>query len=168
MINAPARQVYAILADYHEGHPRILPKQYFSSLEVKRGGVGAGTVIRFQMHAPGTTRTFLADVTEPEPGRVLMESNRVETEPASQSVTTFRVDPINDGQQAQVTISTALSVSNWLQGLFTTMFLRRVYAQELKQIAALAEERVAAMSATGSTIGTQWRLSSTAKYVAQR
>ncbi len=146
MINAPARQIYAIVADYHDGHPRILPKQYFSSLEVKRGGVGAGTVIRFQMRAPGMPCTFLADVTEPEPGRVLMESNRVETKPASQSVTTFLVDPINDGQQAQVTISTALSVANWLEGFLTKMFLRRVYAQELKQIAALAEERVAVMS----------------------
>src|SRR5512136_1839193 len=146
VINAPARQVYAILADYHDGHPRILPKQYFSSLEVERGGVGAGTVIRFQMRAPSMTRTFLADITEPEPGRVLVESNRTETDPAAQSVTTFTVDPINGGQQAQVTISTALSVSNWLEGLFTTMFLRRVYAQELKQIAALAEDRAADMS----------------------
>ncbi len=146
VINAPARQVYAILADYHDGHPHILPKQYFSSLEVERGGVGAGTVIRFQMHAPGMTRTFLADVAEPEPGRVLVESNRVETDPASQSVTTFTVDPVNGGQQAQVTISTALPIANWLEGLFTTMFLRRVYAQEFKQIAALAEERAADMS----------------------
>jgi len=146
IINAPARQVYTLLADYQDGHPHILPKQYFSSLEVERGGVGAGTVIRFQMRAPGMTRTFLADITEPEPGRVLVESNRVETDPAVQSVTTFIVDPINGGQQTQVTISTALSVANWLEGLFTTMFLRRVYAQELKQIAAFAEERQAAVS----------------------
>ena len=147
VINAPAKQVYAILADYHDGHPRILPRQYFPFLEVERGGVGAGTVLRFQMRAPGMTRTFHADVTEPEPGRVLMESNRLDTDPSSKSMTTFTVDPINDEQQAQVTISTALSVSNWLEGLFTTMFLRRVYAQELKQIATLAEERLVASSA---------------------
>jgi len=146
IINAPASQVYSILADYHNGHPHILPRQYFASLEVERGGVGAGTVIRFQMRAPGMTRTFLADITEPEPGRVLVESNRLEADPAAQSVTTFTVDPINNGQQAQVTISTVLSVSNWLEGLFTTMFLRRVYAQELKQIATLAPERLAAAS----------------------
>ena len=141
IINASAKQVYAILADYRDGHPRILPKQYFSSLEVERGGIGAGTVIRFEMRAPGMTRTFHADITEPEPGRVLVESNRVEGNPASKSVTTFTVDPVNGQQQARVTIDTALSVSNWLEGLFTTMFLRRVYAQELKQIAGLAEER---------------------------
>jgi Polyketide cyclase / dehydrase and lipid transport len=141
IINASAKQVYAILADYRDGHPRILPKQYFSSLEVERGGIGAGTVIRFEMRAPGMTRTFHADITEPEPGRVLVESNRVASDSASKSVTTFTVDPVNGGQQAQVTISTTLSVLNWLEGLFTSMFLRRVYAQELKQIASLAEER---------------------------
>lgn len=141
IINAPAKRIYAILADYRNGHPRILPKQYFSSLEVKQGGVGAGTVLRFQMRVSGTTRTFLADVTEPDPGHVLVESNRLENDPTSTSVTTFTVDPIDGGQQARVTISTALTVSNWLEGLFTTMFLRRVYAQELKQIAALAAEQ---------------------------
>jgi len=139
VINAPARQVYTILADYHAGHPRILPRQYFSSLEVEQGGVGAGTVLRFQMRAGGTTRTFHAEVTEPEPGRVLVETNRVENDPASQSVTTFTVDPIKGEAQTEVTISTTLSVANWLEGLFTKMFLRRVYAQELKQIATLAQ-----------------------------
>jgi hypothetical protein len=148
VINAPAQQIYTILADYHDGHPRILPKPYFSSLEIEQGGVGDGTVIRFEMRAPGMTRTFHADVTEPEPGRVLVESNRSETAPASKSVTTFTVDPIKGEVQSQVTISTALSVSNWLEGLFTTMFLRRVYAQELKQLAHLAEERLAHSSAS--------------------
>ena len=152
IINAPARQVYTILADYHDGHPRILPQQYFSALEVKQGGVGAGTALRFQMRASGTTRTFLADVTEPEPGRVLVESNRLENDPASTSVTTFTVDPINRDQQARVTISTALTASNWLEGLFTTMFLRRVYAQELKQIASLAEEQPAASNAKSAHV----------------
>jgi len=152
VINAPAKQVYAILADYHDGHPRILPRQYFPFLEVERGGVGAGTVLRFQMRAPGMTRTFHADVAEPEPGRVLAESNWPETDPASKSVTTFTVDPVEGEQQTQVTISTALSVSSWLEGLFTAMFLRRVYAQELRQIAALAEERLVASGANAGNI----------------
>ncbi len=155
IINAPARQVYTILADYHDGHPRILPRQHFSALEVKQGGIGAGTALRFQMSASGTTRTFLADVTEPEPGRVLVESNRLESDPASQSVTTFTVDPIKGEQQAQVTISTALTVSNWLEGLFTSMFLRRIYAPELKQLANLAAGRLAASSAKTVRAGEQ-------------
>jgi hypothetical protein len=76
----------------------------------------------------------------------------VETDPTSKSVTTFTVDPTNGEQQARVTISTALSVSNWLEGLFTTRFLRRVYAQELKQIASLAEERAMASGANARSI----------------
>lgn len=99
------------------------------------------------MRAGGRTRSFRAEVTEPEPGRVLAETNRLEADPATQSVTTFTVDPLKGEAQTQVTISTTLPVANRLEGLFTIMLLRRVYAQELRQIAALAEERLAASSA---------------------
>ena len=36
----------ALAQDYRTGHPRILPKPYFSGLEVLSGGYGAGTVFR--------------------------------------------------------------------------------------------------------------------------
>ncbi len=140
VINAPPQQVYAILADYEVSHPSILPKQYFPSIEVTRGGVGAGTALRFQMKAGNSTRSFIADVTEPEPGRVLVERNRLEADPNATSVTTFTVDP-NGERQTHLTIATEMTVSNWLEGLVTMLFLRRVYAQEMKQIAALAEKQ---------------------------
>src|SRR5262245_56834492 len=54
-MNAPAEQVYNIIADYRNGHPHLLPKQ-FSNLLVEEGGYGAGTRIRFQMTAFGQTR----------------------------------------------------------------------------------------------------------------
>ncbi|MFN8597899.1 MAG: SRPBCC family protein [Anaerolineae bacterium] len=142
VIDAPAAQVYAILSDYRVGHPSILPKQYFSALKITRGGVGAGTAIRFQMQAGNSTRSFVADVTEPEPGRVLVESNRLENDPNVTSVTTFTVDS-NGERQTRLTIATEMVVSNWLEGVVSTLFLRRVYAQEMKQIAALAEEQSA-------------------------
>ena len=41
-IDAPAAKVYGILADYHVGHPSILPPA-FRNLIVEEGGVGAGT-----------------------------------------------------------------------------------------------------------------------------
>ena len=44
-VPVPAAAVYALLADYRDGHPRILPPA-FSDLTVLRGGTGAGTVIR--------------------------------------------------------------------------------------------------------------------------
>ncbi len=48
LIDAPAAKVYGIIADYREGHPSILPKPFFGSIQIERGGTGAGTVISFQ------------------------------------------------------------------------------------------------------------------------
>ena len=140
-VKAPAEQVYAILADYHDGHPHILPRPYFQNLAVETGGIGAGTLIRYQMRIMGETQTFRAVITEPEPGHVLAE-----TDVASGAVTTFTVTPIEEGQYTETTISTRLRLRDDLRGrierFFTTLFLRRVYAKELVQLAALAEERL--------------------------
>lgn len=38
LIAVPAAKIYAIIADYRNGHPRILPKPLFVSLEVEQGG----------------------------------------------------------------------------------------------------------------------------------
>lgn len=140
LIDAPAEQVYAILADYREGHPHILPKQYFTSLEVEEGGTGAGTVVRFEMNAAGKTQTFRSTITEPEPGRVLLE-----TDPVSGTATTFIVDPNQQGTRAYVTISTVVNSRGGLLGLperfLTKLFLQRVYKQELELLNAVATER---------------------------
>jgi hypothetical protein len=135
VIDAPPQKVYAIIADYHNGHPRILPPKYFSGLEVQRGGVGAGTVIRFRMHAFGATRTMRGEVTEPEPGRVLVEAY-----PESGEVTTFTVEPA-DGGRASVTITTewtARGCTGWVHRLLAPPLLRRVYAEELRNLARVA------------------------------
>jgi hypothetical protein len=150
-VKAPAEQVYAILADYRDGHPHILPKQYFLSLEVEQGGFGAGTLIRFQMRILGKTYTLRAAITEPEPGRVL-----VETDPDTRIVTTFIVKPLEQGQQAEVTITTEGNVRNkglpgLLERFFTPMLLRRIYVQELALIAAYAEERFQRLGADTPT-----------------
>jgi hypothetical protein len=62
IINAPAGQIYNLIADYREGHTAILPKSYFSALEVEEGGYGEGTVIRYQMRILGRTRSFRARI----------------------------------------------------------------------------------------------------------
>ena len=87
-IDAPPEHVYGIIADYHVGHPSILPKA-FKNFVVEKGGTGAGTIIRFEVHAFRTVTRFRAIVTEPEPGRVLVETNVEPTE----SPTTFTVAP---------------------------------------------------------------------------
>src|SRR5690348_7088206 len=71
-IPAPADLVYAIIADYRDGHPQILPKPPFAALVVDQGGIGAGTTIRFQMRLLGLTRAFRATIAEPAPGHTLL------------------------------------------------------------------------------------------------
>jgi hypothetical protein len=100
-IEAPPARVYSIIADYHQHHPRIVPPPYFKSLQVEKGGIGAGTRIVVTMRVMGTTVTVRHIVSEPEPGRVLVESDT-----DGYSVTTFTVDPINAGRGSMLTITT--------------------------------------------------------------
>lgn len=139
-IQAAATVVYATIADYRNGHPHILPSN-FSNLVVEEGGIGAGTRIRFDMTLLGQTQSYRATITEPEPGRVLVEDNGPETG----SVTTFTVDPLAQGTAAQVTITTTFTqrpglggqIERWLLKLFVP----RVYNQELQLLAKVAKER---------------------------
>ncbi len=138
LLAAPAARVYAILADYTDGHPRILPRPPFVSLTVEQGGVGAGTVVNFQMKVAGQTRSFHSAITEPEPGRML-----VETDAQAGTVTAFTVDPRDGGQAAFVTITTDTPVRAGLggkiEGWLAERMLKPTYAKELK----LLEEEAA-------------------------
>ena len=86
-IGAPAPAVYRLIADYRNGHPRIVPPEYFSNIVVEEGGYGAGTRITFDARMLGITQRARAWIEEPEPGRVLLERLEVGW------VTTFTVDP---------------------------------------------------------------------------
>jgi len=131
-VPAPAARVYAVIADYREHHPRIVPPQYFRRLEVLAGGVGAGTRTRVEMRVLGATRTFEQAVTEPEPGRVLREAN------SDGSVTTFTVED-GGGGDTHVTIETALTrrpgLAGALERWLTSMMLRRIYREEIARLA---------------------------------
>jgi hypothetical protein len=135
----PARRdrVYSLISNYNDGHQRILPKQ-FSNLTVEQGGVGAGTVIRFQMSVFGKKQTFRAAITEPEPGRILVETN-LDTNGA---VTTFTVNPGHAPADSNVTISTELPVRSGFLGrierTLSTLLLRPMYVQELQNLARVA------------------------------
>jgi Polyketide cyclase / dehydrase and lipid transport len=129
---APPATVYRLLADYHRGHPRILPERYFRNMQVEAGGTGAGTRIRYQVRAFGTVRTFRAEITEPEPGRRLLETG-IE----SGIATTFTVEPGDDGRHSHVTIATAYEkagIRGWLERLFAPQLLRTIYRAELRQL----------------------------------
>jgi len=137
VIPARRERVYALIANYHEGHPRIVPKQ-FSGLVVEQGGIGAGTVIRFQMTVFGRKQTFRAAVTEPEPGRVLVETDL----DANGAVTTFTVDQGPAPADSRVTIFTELKVRSGFPGLIekalSTLLLRPMYVKELENLARVA------------------------------
>lgn len=147
LIEAPAHQIYTIIADYSEWHPKILPKPPFVALTVEEGGYGAGTVVRFQMRLLGRLQEFHADITEPEPGRILVESDR-----NTGAITTFTVEPRQNGQAAFVTIATTTTVRDGLlgrvEGWLTTRLLRPTYVKELAQLAAVAAESIHLASST--------------------
>jgi hypothetical protein len=136
-IPASPATVYRVLADYHQHHPRIIPPKYFRNMEVLAGGVGAGTATRFEAHVLGTTREIRHFVSEPEPGRVLMESDA-----DGSNATTFTVDPIEGGHAARLTISTDMSGRDGMLGVLerwmTVPMLRRIYRAELVRIADYA------------------------------
>ena len=135
VIDAPPRRVYGIIADYDDAHARIIPKPPFVALDVEQGGRGAGTVIRVQVRLLGRVQSYRATVTEPQPGRVLAETNE------NGYVTTFTVEPRAGGRQAHVTIATEThragplgSLETWIMG----RLLRGVYLKELELLATVA------------------------------
>jgi Polyketide cyclase / dehydrase and lipid transport len=140
VVAAPAAVVYGIIADYHEGHRAILPPRYFESLEVEHGGSGAGTRIRFRMRVFGTGRTVRADITEPIPGREL-----VETDLATGAATRFLVEPAGDGRASRVTFETTWrrkGLGGWVERCLAPRYLRQVYRAELALLAAEARARL--------------------------
>ena len=130
LMSAPAENVYRCLADFRTHHPNFLPPA-FSDFRVEQGGVGAETVLSFKFKAGGRTRTYIMRVDEPEPGRVMTESDT-----QSSLVTTFQVVP--EGVGCRVRIETRWQGAGGLGGFFERMFaprvLRRVYAEELKRL----------------------------------
>ena len=136
-IEAPAEAVYGYLADMREHHPRFLPPA-FSDFQVESGGVGAGTITRFKITAGGRTREYRMEVAEPEPGRVLTESDT-----GSSLVTTFTVTP--EGGASRVRISTtwqgAGGVGGFFERLFAPRVMRGIYADELERLNDYVRER---------------------------
>jgi hypothetical protein len=133
LIPAPPAMVYDLIGDYQRAHPEILPPRYFRNLKVEEGGVGAGTRITFEMMSLGTVRRFDMRITEPEPGRVL-----VETDFASGAATSFRVDPAPDGRGSLVTISTHYrkpGLAGWVESLMAPRFLQTVFTAQLQLLA---------------------------------
>ena len=117
VIPAPSAALYALLADYRDGHPSVLPPA-FRDFTILAGGVGVGTRIRFKLRLAGRTRTMEAVIAEPEPGRVLRETY------ADGSVTSFIVDP--EGPGSRLRIDTVWQSRSGLAGMVERFLIRRL------------------------------------------
>jgi hypothetical protein len=138
-VDAPAEVVYGCIADMREHHPRFLPPA-FSDFEVESGGLGEGTIVRFKVTAGGRARDYRMRVAEPEPGRVLTESDT-----NSSLVTTFTVTPQESTSTVNITTTWegATGVRSFFERLFAPAAMRRIYADELERLSSYARQRAA-------------------------
>jgi hypothetical protein len=135
MIDARPEAVYALLSDYKVGHPAILPKPYFTGLTVEKGGQGEGTIVITRLKVMGQEFVYRQAVTEPEPGRVL-----VETDTETGQFSSFTFEPVNGGKQTHLTIYSEFpdkaGFAGWMERLMQPLIVGRIYRQELRNIAA--------------------------------
>ena len=140
IIEAGPEEIYAVLTDYRVGHPAILPKPYFTGLVIEQGGQGAGTVMWVHMRVYGRESHYHQIVSEPEPGRVLVEANL-----DGGVTTTFKVEPLEGGRQSRVTITTDARPSPGFAGLMERLMqpaiAGRIYKQELRNLADYLRRR---------------------------
>jgi len=137
LIHSPAKVVYSIIADYNNGHPMILPKPPFVSLEVEKGGTGAGTEMIVKIEMFGKIQSYRAVVSEPDPGQVLVETAN------TGYITTFIVEQCDNGKNSYVTFTTKLTenlgLMKKIEFWFTSKLLRPVYKKELEKLAEVAD-----------------------------
>lgn len=138
-IDAPPDRVYAYVADMREHHPRFLPSA-FSDFQVESGGVGAGTVTRFTLTAGRRSRRYRMQIAEPEPGRILTESD---TE--SSLVTTWTIEAAGEGSRVQIatTWEGAGGIGGFFERTFAPRVLRGIYDDELARLNDYARQQSA-------------------------
>lgn len=143
VVAAPPGVVYAALADYRESHPQIVPPKFFRNFVVERGGVGAGTIVRFEAVVFGRGHPMRSEITEPVPGRILAERDMDRG-----TYTTFTVESRDDGRASFVTISTTFPAREGrlgrLLGGVERTFMQRLlvpmYHEELRRLEAFAQK----------------------------
>ena len=146
LVRAPSDLVYQLIADHREHHPRFLPSN-FSEFEIEQGGVGAGTITTFTFSSVGRSRRFRMRVSEPEPGRVMTESDTI-----SSLVTTWTLTPERDATRVQIESrwEGATGMAGFFERLFAPRGLRRVYNDELRRLERYARQQASLLSPVGS------------------
>lgn len=136
-VGAPTELVYSCIADMRTHHANFLPPS-LKDLRVEQGGYGAGTTYRVTGVFLGGERELHMRVDEPEPGRVLTESDL-----DSSLVTTWTIEPEGDG--SRVSIETVWPPSGGIGGVLERLFapraMSKVYREELRLLDGYAREQ---------------------------
>jgi hypothetical protein len=136
-IPATSDRVHALVADYVDERPRILPPANYLDYKVLQGGRGAGTLFSYRLKAAGRERPYEVEVTEPTPGATLVERDR-----NSSLVTNWTLTPASDGASTEVRLSTSWEGGEGIGGFFERTFaprgLRRIQEEMLTRLAARA------------------------------
>lgn len=134
VIPASPEVVYKILADYHVAHPAILPKPYFSNLDIETGGIGLGTVFRLEMNVFGNKEIFKMKVIEATESVRIVEKDEIK-----QVLTTFDLSPEEGGQHCLLNITTTAPASpglkGWLEGWMNPPITRMIFRKQLRLLA---------------------------------
>lgn len=115
-VSATPDRTLGAIADYQTVRPRILPEQ-FRDYRVVSGGVGAGTIAEWTLHATSKrSRNVRADVQVV--GNVITE-----TDENSSMITTWTVIP--EGSGATVALQTRWDGAGGIGGIFEGIFAPR-------------------------------------------
>jgi hypothetical protein len=130
VIDASPEQVYRILRDYEVAHPAILPTEYFKDFAVESGGQGEGTVFRLRMQVYGRDFPYYMKVSEPVPGRELLE-----TDLNTGNHSRFVIEPLEGGRKSKVTIIAhtrpSKGIAGQLERLMSPRIMRKIFDTEL-------------------------------------
>jgi hypothetical protein len=132
-VNARPEEVYAFLKDYTK-RPQILTDNYLN-YTVEEGGIGAGTVVTYRLHAARRERGYRIQVSDPGTGQTLQESDT-----GSSLVTSWTITPIANNQQTRVQITSdwegGKGVGGFFEKTFAPLGLKRIYTEILGKLAA--------------------------------
>jgi hypothetical protein len=131
--------VYGLIRDYRNHHSKFLPSA-FENYRVDMGGIGAGTIVSFDLKAGGRVRSYRMEIEEPQFGHRL-----VEKDVHSSLVTTWSVLP--NGQNAIVRIESTWDGAKGIGGFFERIFapkaMKSLYEDELARLEEYANSSAA-------------------------
>ncbi|MBO0783061.1 MAG: SRPBCC family protein [Ktedonobacteraceae bacterium] len=129
--------IYRVLVDYKHKRPKMLPPD-FVDYAVEKGGKGPGTEVRYRLQAGGRERSYHMHVEEPVKGRVITERDC-----KSSLVTTWRLAPLDGGEQTRVSVTSEWEGGQGVQGFFERTFapfgLSRIYQSMLTMLMLMTQ-----------------------------